>query len=128
MGQGFRAVFPVVVIGIVADLLMELLLGLKVVGFVIRGLGVWLGGGLGSHRSSGEGSHSEATGEDSLVATAPIADACVQPLPFPFRQLQVLVCTAAAAIEGLGIAPLAQKPRMDLVDGLGFKGDQQQGR
>ena len=31
MGQGFGAVFPIVVVGIVADLLVKLLLGFKVV-------------------------------------------------------------------------------------------------
>ena len=134
MGQGFRAVFPIVVIGIVANLLVELLLGLKVVGFGISafgvsGLGVGLGGRLGGHRSSGEGLHSEATGEGSVVATAPIADAGMQPLPFPFGKLQVLAPATAAPIEGLGMAPLAQKPGMHLVDGLrGVKKDLSQSR
>jgi len=138
VGQGFRAVFPIVVIGIVANLLVELLLGLKVVGFGIsafgvRGLGVGLGGRLGGrlggHRSSGEGLHSEATGEGSVVATAPIADAGMQPLPFPFGKLQVLAPATAAPIEGLGMAPLAQKPGMHLVDGLrGVKKDLSQSR
>ena len=40
MGQGLGAVLPIVVIGIVADLLVQLLLRRKVVG---RGAGGWCG-------------------------------------------------------------------------------------
>jgi hypothetical protein len=138
MGQRFGAIFPIVVIGIIADLLVQLFLSLKIVGFCVgslgvRGLGVGLGGGLGSHRSAGVGLHSEATGEVSVVATAPIADTCVQPLAFPFGQLLVKKRTAAPSIERLGMATLTQKPGMHLVDGLrwhglGFKGQRHQGR
>jgi hypothetical protein len=44
MGQGLGAVLPVVVVGIVADLLVELLLHLKIV-LRVEG-GVVLGGGM----------------------------------------------------------------------------------
>jgi hypothetical protein len=37
MGQGFGAVLPVVVVGIVADLLVQFLLHLKVVGMLAAG-------------------------------------------------------------------------------------------
>jgi len=116
MGQGFRAVFPIVVIGIVADLLVELLLGLKVMGFEVSRFGggfrvnshgVRLGGGLGGHRSSGEEIHSEATGEDLVVAATPITDPRVQPLSFPFGKVLVTACTRAGPIEEIGIAPQA---------------------
>jgi len=36
MGQGFGAVFPVVVVGIVADLLVDLFLNVEIVGMEFR--------------------------------------------------------------------------------------------
>lgn len=37
MGEGFGAVFPVVVVGIVADLLVNLFLNVEIVGLGLRG-------------------------------------------------------------------------------------------
>jgi uncharacterized membrane protein len=37
MGQGFGAVFPIVVIGVVADLLVDALLGVEIVGPSLQG-------------------------------------------------------------------------------------------
>ena len=53
MGQGLGAVLPVVVVGIVANLLMNLFLGLEIVGMGHAGRAVIRGeGGLrGGHRN-----------------------------------------------------------------------------
>jgi uncharacterized membrane protein len=37
MGEGFGAVFPVVIVGIVADLLVNLFLNVEIVGLGLRG-------------------------------------------------------------------------------------------
>ena len=59
-----------------------------------------------------------------VVTAAPIADAGVQPLALPLRELAVGHTTATGAIQAFGIAPGAQKPGMHLIHLLRIEGSQ----